>query len=189
MMHSSRLADPLDKIVKEIKKISGKTRKTDEDHDQMAYWEFVGGMYFAEGVGPFLPAANLRKAFIEAARKTKNGKQIEMGMFVDTLVNGLLYDGPRALDELWADKNFVDRSCVKVQAARLMRTRPIFHSWAVDAECSYDPAILDFAQINEFATTAGNYIGLGDYRPLYGRFHAKLEEIEDDHGPVPSVRN
>jgi len=179
MMHNSRLADPLDPVVKEIKSISGKMRKTDEDYDKMAYWEFVGGMYYVEDVGPFLPAANLRKAFIEAARKTKNGKQVEQGLFVDTLINPVAYDGPRTIDGLWVNKNFVDRSCVKVQAARVMRTRPIFHVWAVDAVCTFDPSLLNFGQINEFAQTAGDYIGLGDYRPLYGRFQAKLEELGD----------
>lgn len=179
MMHSARLADPLDPVVKEIKSISGKMRKMDEDYDKMAYWEFVGGMYYAEDIGPYMPAANLRKAFIEAARKSKNGKQVEQGLFVDTLINPLAYDGPRGIDELWKDKNFVDRSCVKVQNARLMRTRPIFHTWAIEAQCTYDPSLLNFGQIVEFANLAGNYIGLGDYRPLYGRFHAKLEEMDE----------
>lgn len=179
LMHSARLADPLDPIVKEIKKFSSKKKKTDDDHERMAYWEFVGGMYHTDPSGPYVPAANFRKAFIEAARKSRDGKNVEQGMFVDTLVNPILYNGPRTIDELWRDKNFVDRSCVKVQASRLMRTRPIFHKWAVDAECTYDPALLDFDKIVAFARIAGDYIGLCDYRPLYGRFRVKLEALTD----------
>jgi hypothetical protein len=184
LMHNARLADPLDEVVKEIKTVSGKLRKTDADHELLGRLEFIGGMYYAEPAGPYLPAANIRKALIEAARKSKSGKLVEQGLFVDTLINPLLYDGPRDLDGLWADKNFVSRLCVKVQTARLMRTRPMFPFWAVDAVCSYDPELLNFAQIKEFAQIAGNYIGVGDYRPLYGRFIADLEEIGDDVAPA-----
>jgi hypothetical protein len=184
LMHNARLADPLDVVVKEIKTVSSKTRKTDADHDSIAYWEFVGGMYYAENVGPFLPAANLRKAFIEGARKSKSGKLVEQGLFIDTLINPLAYEGPRDLDGLWKDKTFVSRLCVKVQQARLMRTRPMFPNWAFDAICTYDPELLNFAQIKEFAQIAGNYIGVGDYRPLYGRFLADLEELSDDFAPA-----
>lgn len=180
MMHSARLADPLDPVVKEIKSYSKKKSKTDDDHDKMAYLEYLGGMYFAEGVGPYLPAANLRKVLIEGARKTRQGKNVEMGLFIDTLVNPIAYEGPRTIDELWKDKNFVDRTCVKVQSSRVMRTRPVFHQWAVDATCTYDPSVLDFEQIEDFARTAGNYIGLGDYRPLYGRFRVEVEKLSDD---------
>jgi hypothetical protein len=184
MMHNARLADPLDPVVKEIRQYSGKARKTDEDHNMMAYWEFVGGLYFTEGVGPYMPAANLRKVFIEAARKSKQGKNVEQGLFVNTLINPVAYEGPRTIDELWNDKNFVDRSCVKVQAARVMRTRPIFHKWAVDAVCEFDTSVLDFERIKQFADIAGRYIGLGDYRPLYGRFNAELEELSDSAIPA-----
>jgi hypothetical protein len=183
-MHNARLADPLDPVVKEMKTITGKTRKTDADHDMIAYLEFVGGMYFVEGVGPYVPAANIRKAFIEAARKSKSGKLVEQGLFVDELINPLVYQGPRDLKGLWEDKTFVSRLCVKVQQARLMRTRPQFPSWAFDTTITFDPEVLDFARVKEFAQIAGNYIGVGDYRPLYGRFIADVEELSDDFVPA-----
>jgi hypothetical protein len=180
LMHNSRLANPLDPIVKEIRVYSKKRTKTDDDHEQLAKLEHAGGMYWAEGVGPYIPGANVRKVLIEAARKTKQGKLVEQGVFIDTLYNPLAYDGPRDLEGLWADKNFVDIACVKVMNARLMRTRPVFHTWACNTEATYDKTLLDFKQINEIAQTAGAYIGLGDYRPLYGRFRVEVEELPDE---------
>jgi len=44
LMHNSRLASPLDKYSKELKSISGKRKKTDEDHELMALIEARGSL-------------------------------------------------------------------------------------------------------------------------------------------------
>ena len=34
-MHNARLVDPLDMVVKKIREVSTKTKKTDEDHEEI----------------------------------------------------------------------------------------------------------------------------------------------------------
>lgn len=41
LMHNSRLADPIDPIVRSMKKITGKTKKTEDDHAETARLEFL----------------------------------------------------------------------------------------------------------------------------------------------------
>ncbi|GAA2182115.1 hypothetical protein GCM10009785_19900 [Brooklawnia cerclae] len=174
--HNSRLADKLDPITRAKAVVSGKRKKTDEDDLELSRLEWLGGLYFDSEVGPYLPGDNVFKALVEAARKSKQGKQVEQGLFVTTDVNPLAYHGPRDTDSLWADENFVFRRTVKQQMSRITRTRPIFREWATEVEGAYDPAILDLRDVAAFAETAGAYIGVGDWRPRYGRFVATVRE-------------
>jgi hypothetical protein len=177
LMHNIRLADPLDPIAKAMKQVSGKRKKTDDDLEQLARLEFQGGFYFSEELGPYMPGANVEKCLVEGGRITKQGKQVERGLFVTDMEVPLLYKGPRDIEELWKDKNFVSSMAVKVGTARVMRCRPIFREWALEAEATVDPGQLDLANIQAIGTDAGQMVGLGDYRPRYGRFTVKIEEI------------
>jgi hypothetical protein len=174
-MHNGRLVDPLDTVVKQIRVVSAKRRKTDDDHAEMAHLEWLGGIYFQPEVGPFIPAPNLQKCLVEGARLSKDGKKIERGVFIETMVIPLRYDGPRDPETLFADKRFVHRTPVKVGTARVMRTRPVFPRWAAEATGQFDSAVIDLADLRNAAATAGSMIGLGDGRPTYGRFITTLE--------------
>jgi hypothetical protein len=177
LMHNARLSNPLDEVVKESRKISAKRKKTEEDHEEMARLEHMGGLYFDPDVGPYLPGQNFERCLLDAARITKAGKKIERGVFVETNVNPLAYEGPRDVDGLWADQNFRFMASVRVQTNRVTRTRPQFRQWKTAAEGIYDPEIIDLDELAGIAGTAGRLIGLGDWRPRFGRFEAQVEAI------------
>ena len=177
LMHSSRLADPLDPVAKALKRVTGKRVKTDEDHEEMARIEHAGGLYLDDPLGPYVPGENVARCLVEAARITKSGKKIEQGVVIDTDVNPLVYRGPRDPDGLWADENFRHRASVKIGQQRVMRTRPLFREWEVYADGIYDPAIINLGDLGEIAETAGARIGLGDWRPRFGRFTATVEKV------------
>lgn len=176
LMHNSRLADKLDPITREKSAVASKRKKTDEDDLLLSRLEWTGGLYFDPEVGPYLPGDNIFKALVEAARKSKDGKRVEQGIFITTDVNPLVYKGPRTIDGLWADENFVFRRTVKQQMSRITRTRPIFREWVAEVEGVLDPSVLDLDDVESFAEIAGSYIGVGDWRPRYGRFTATVKE-------------
>ncbi|MEV0611168.1 hypothetical protein AB0I61_32965 [Polymorphospora rubra] len=178
LMHNARLVDPLDTVVKQIKEVSGKTRKTDQDHAEMAHLEWLGGIYFDPQIGPFVPAPNLQKCLVEGARLSKDGKKIERGVLIETMAIPVRYDGPRQLEALYADKRFVHRAPVKVGMVRVMRTRPIFPRWSLQATGVYDDSVIDLANLRNAAQTAGSLIGIGDGRPTYGRFVCTVDAAE-----------
>lgn len=177
LMHNIRLADPLDPIAKAMKAVSGKRKKTDDDLLQLARLEFEGGLYLSPTVGPYIPGVNIEKAIQTGAKITKQGKQVERGLFVTDNEVPLLYKGPRTVDELWADANFRSSMAVKVGQARVMRTRPIFNEWALEAEANVDPGLLDIDNLQAILSDAGAMAGIGDYRPRYGRFEASVEAL------------
>jgi hypothetical protein len=178
LMHNARLSNPLDEIAKSMKRITAKRTKTDEDHEELARLEHMGSLYFDSEVGPYIPGQNFERCLVDAARITKSGKKIERGVFVETDVNPVSYDGPRDIAGLWKDENFRHAASVKVGTSRVTRTRPQFRGWQTEAEGTYDPAIINLEELREIATTAGLMIGLGDWRPRFGRFNATVEKID-----------
>lgn len=178
LMHNPRLANPLDEVAKSIKRISAKRNKTEADHEEMARLEHIGGLYFDPEVGPFLPGHMFEASLTKAARITKSGLKIERGVFIETDVNPLSYDGPRTIEGLWEDKNFRHMASVVVSRNRIMRTRPQFRPrWVVEADGMFDPSVINLEELTEIATTAGQMTGLGDWHPRYGRFTAGVEQI------------
>ncbi|MBN6054525.1 hypothetical protein JYK22_21465, partial [Nonomuraea sp. RK-328] len=176
LVHNSRLANPLDPIVKEIKKLTSKRKKTDDDHAEVARLEFHGSLYLDSDIGPYIPGENFQRCLLDAARVNKLGKSLERAVFIDTDVNPIAYAGPRTADGLWADENFRHMKSVKVGMQRVMRCRPIFQQWKCQAHGLLDTSLLDLAELRTIAENAGSMIGLGDWRPRFGRFQAVIEE-------------
>lgn len=179
LMHNEQLADEFNAISREMKRITAKKmKKTDDDRLELRRLEYLGGLYYDSEVGPYVPGLNIERSIVEAARLTRAGKSVERGIRITTDVNPLGYVGPRDKDELWAqgDKFRLTKGA-KVAQSRIIRTRPMFRDWAVDAEGVYDSEMIDFDSLTEYAQKAGLYIGLGDWRPRYGLFEAVVEKI------------
>ncbi len=172
LMHNARLSDPLDAATKALKEVTGKRNKTDDDHLEVGRLEFIGGLYLDEKGHPMIPSDMILACLTGAARKSKDGKRFQEGVWCDVVGFPLKYDGPKDAMGLWnAPKSkFCLRRSVKVKQARVMRTRPRFPLWAAEVLLSFDTAVLDKAEILHAAEVAGSYVGIGDWRPQYGRF-------------------
>lgn len=176
LMHSSRLSDPLDPATKALKVASGKRSKTDDDHAAVAEAEFLGSLYCDPDIGPYLPGENIHASLVGGAKLDKLGQKVTRGLLVKTDVNPIIYDGPRDPIGLWKDGRFTHRASVKVMAARVIRTRPVFLTWVTEASLLVDESQLDLEQVRHIATSAGAFIGLGDWRPRFGRYTAEIRE-------------
>lgn len=174
LMHNSRLSNPLDPATKALKKVTGKRNKTDDDHEQIARLEFAGGLYLDPDVGPYIPGENIARALVDGAKLTKMGVKVTRGVFISTDVNPLAYDGPRDEQKLW-DAGWRHMASVKVGTNRTMRCRPWFPKWKVQADGVLDPSVLELDDLAAIADNAGSLIGLGDWRPRFGRFTATVE--------------
>jgi len=178
LMHNGQLVDSLNPVNQAKKKITGKPArsKTSDDELELRRLEFVGALYLDPDVGPYVPGENIARCLRDAGALTRDGKNVVRGLFVSTNINPLAYRGPRDPDGLWADENFRNVAPVRMQQNRIIRTRPQFREWTVRAEGILDTNVLDFDSLTQIATKAGQMIGLGDWRPRYGRFTALVEE-------------
>jgi hypothetical protein len=168
VMHSGRLADPLSEASKELRRISKKRAKTDADHEYVAKVEWTGGLWLWKGA-PCIPGAAIEAAFVAAAKKTKRGVAAKAGILSPDNWP-LEYDGPRDLAEMWESGDYKLTVGVRVGQVRVMRTRPIFRRWSVPVVIEFLDDQMDAREVRDILVTAGRLIGLGDWRPRYGRF-------------------
>lgn len=177
LMHNARLSNPLDPAAKAVKKLTSKRTKTDEDYEELAHVEWTGGLYHDSEIGPYVPGDNIWRCLYDAAKKHKKGPRIKEGVFIATSVNPLAYPGPRDIGRLWADENFRHFASAKVGMQRVTRCRPQFREWRTEADGVLDDSVLDLAELQQIAEVAGQLIGLGDWRPRFGRFAAAVVKI------------
>ena len=175
VMHNGRLVNPLDPIVKDIKKITAKRKKTDDDHEAIARLEHRASLYLDPDVGPFIPGENIHRMLVDAGKPVKLGKRVTEAVLITSDVNPIAYSGPRDADGLFGDRNYVLMVPVRVGTARTMRCRPIFPVWSCEATGFLDESLMDFGDLKQLAETGGAAIGLGDWRPRYGRFEVVLK--------------
>lgn len=172
LMHNGRLADPLDDYSKKLKKITSKRDKTDADDEEMARREWFGSLYLRDGKA-CLPGEILEAALVAAARKQKKGKQAQSGIICpDSYM--LVYNGASDPKELWDDPKYRFTVGVKIKQSRTMRTRPIFRDWSCKIQVQYDDRQLNEEEVRHIVKVAGEEVGVGDWRPKYGRF--KVEQ-------------
>ncbi len=183
LMHNGQAIDPLNQYAKEMKRISKKKNKTDEDQGIMSRVEFFMSLYhngkpdaIQDGEITVDPNARLvlRDLGLEAliiggAKKLKQGNSAKSGIIVEE--DAILeYDGPRNINELWTGGKHVHRVPVRVGTARVMRTRPIFRVWSATIGVTFDQQVIDEPEIFAILKVAGQQVGIGDWRPRFGRF-------------------
>lgn len=168
LMHSSRLADPLDPITIALDRLTRKRDKTIADHEQIARVEWHGGLWTRDDK-PCIPGEAIESTFVAASKTRRKGKQAKAG-FSCAVAPFLEYDGPADLASLWQDKAFRFRFPVTVNGSKVMRTRPRFARWSVTIEVEFLPSLLNRNEVLEILEIAGFREALGDWRPKFGKF-------------------
>lgn len=173
LCHNNQTADPLNFFAKELKKISSKRNKTESDLEQISKLEFLSGLYLYEDI-PVLPAKMFSACFIKGAKKGKNGPIASAGTcFYEH--SSIEYPGSKEPEKMYESNEFVFRCPVKIGKATIIRTRPIFKEWSTIVVFDYEKSIIDKNIIMLAWEKAGQVVGMGDWRPQYGRF--RVEEI------------
>ena len=178
LMHNVQLSDPLNPAARELSRLTSKRKKTIEDHLEAARAEFLGALYTDPDVGPYVPGEWVMAALVAGAKLNRLGTTVTRGVIITTEVNPLAYanNSIRDPEKMWESKLFTHRASVKVTTSRVIRTRPQFLDWSTQAEGVLDESQLDLSQLGQVAENAGLFCGMGNWRPRFGRFTAKVEE-------------
>lgn len=175
IMHNGLLADHENAFAIELSKVSkGKAK----DYTKAAEIEWLGSLYTDAKGEPCIPVDVILAVVIEGAKAYKLGKSAKAGVYdvPGTESFRLDYPGTRDVNKLKLLPEFRDRRGVRVQQSRIIRSRPIFRKWSVSIELEFDPSMISREQISDSLIRAGKAIGIGDFRPRYGRFI--LEEFK-----------
>lgn len=180
LMHNPQMVDPEFEINRQIKALTSKRKKTDDDLRQIEKLEWYGGIYLAQnGHGPEVvqPTSKIRKCLINTAKISKLGKSFERALSFTAMNVPLTYDGPKDIDKLWADVRFRSRLSVGLNGTkRVMRCRPQFFPWSMTVGGIFvEDAGLNFDELERVVELAGIVEGIGDNRVNgYGRFIGKV---------------
>jgi len=182
LMHNPRMVDPEYELNREIKALTSKRKKTDDDLKKIEELEWLGGMYTqADKRGTQIvvqPSSKVRKCLINTARISKQGKFIERALSLSDLFVPLTYEGPTDIKAMLNDKKFHSRLSVCIMGKRLMRVRPSFFPWALTVSGLFiEDAGINFDEFERVVELAGVVEGIGDNRVNgYGRFTGKVEK-------------
>lgn len=179
LMHNPQMVDPEYEINREIKALTSKRKKTDEDLKNIERLEWYGGLYQADGV-VVQPTAKARKCIVNTARINKLGKAVERALSFREVYTPLIYEGPKSIDDLYnSGMKYVSRLSVGVSGKRIMRVRPQFFPWSLSIDGLFiEDAGLNFDELVRVVELAGQVEGIGDNRINgYGRFVGKVETV------------
>lgn len=179
IMHSCQCVNPLHPLSLAQKKINAKKKnKTDEDLAMLSDLEWEGGLYWNDEVGVYVPAENIEATIREGAKARRKGKDIVKGFMVEDMMVPLDIGENLTKEEMKADFRFRDVRAMRVKTSRVMRTRPRFNMWNIAFTAMYDENVLNFDEIVDAIEYAGQYVGLCDSRPKYGKFSARVTELD-----------
>lgn len=167
------------------------TAPTGQDHSK----EWKNSLYLMENGQVYQPETHLHGALIKAGtteripgRRGKTYKDVILSnIFIEPafiLHQGFLKDfenvpfmqGPAPED--FPHSVYIDKRPVRIQKARVIRYRPAFvKGWTLSFAISCIDDNVRAEVIHKLLDTAGRTIGIGDYRPRFGRFIiTKFEE-------------
>jgi hypothetical protein len=154
----------------------GKKRgKSLDDEARLREMEWALGLYLDEDLGPYIPGKNVHEMLRKAATKWKKGEDVKRSLIVVENRIQLDYAGPRDQQGLW-DEGYRYTAMVAnagMNRGRVVRCRACFDDWSLVVELAWDPEDLDFDTLESIVERSQKY-GLGDYRPTFGAFMAKI---------------
>jgi len=169
LMHNAQTANPLNEFAKALKAISGKRNKTEADHLAMARIEYEAGLYLNAKREVIIPGRVFEACIAEGAKKSKEGKVALSTTIVENDAV-ITYDGcPLTVEELLESEDHKLVVPVKVGMAKIMRTRPLFHNVSAVFTVSLQTELANPGQLERWITDCLNQVGVGDWRPRYGR--------------------
>lgn len=178
VMHNGMLADPTNPAVVQMKAITSKGSKkmTVADYEERDALEWRGGAYWSDAAGALvIPSDNIEACICAGAKKERRGKDALAAVFCqeDEVVIQHPMSG-KPLEKIMANPEYTLRKGVRVQTARIIRIRPRVPQWSASFTVEFDETVMNERDLKAAIMNAGALVGLGDWRPKYGRFTAEF---------------
>jgi len=126
---------------------------------------------------PYVPAEHIEGALITAAKEFKQGARASYMQFAKAcffvVQREISFNGN-------AHEWIIDERPVVINRARVLAWRPRWDKWELDftLRCT-QPLKIDDKTVEEILEHAGWFVGIGDFRPKYGRFEVVKCEAKD----------
>ena len=125
-------------------------------------------LYFNDDKKISVPGFAILSAMRKAATQLKKGGQGKKTL-KDFVFSGLRIDPEMIV--LTPQEYEVNVQMVRIGTARIPRARPLFRNWSVIFQITIvDEQTWDSGTVRQVLEEAGKYLGILDFRPLYGTF-------------------
>jgi hypothetical protein len=122
-----------------------------------------------------VPSFAILSAMRKAATQLKKGGAGKKTL-KDFVFSGLRIDP--AMITLTPQEYVVDVQMVRIGTARIPRARPLFKDWTISFQITMvDEQTWDGGTVRQVLEEAGKYLGILDFRPLYGTFEIESMKI------------
>jgi len=194
LLSNNAPSDPLSEASKLKKHFTSKSKKVDEDHENMrvidwvysGYWSIPGkvvlddvqnALSFDGFSDLYMPDQNFARCLRNGATAWRLGKETTRAVMVENspLIE---FDGPDTAEDLLQNPKFTLISPVVRKGSTNWITRLIIPQWKCVFQVSIDDERISVENLTNICNAAGRFEGLGTWRPRYGRFTSVLNEIE-----------
>lgn len=186
IQHNGRLADETDllSIARKQAQVDYKKNPTKENWEHFAKAMMLGGAYFSDDLGVYIPEDCLRAMLVKAAAGVKMSGMKTYKSAASTLAFenygfSVLIDGKplKNADSFIANPAYQFARIVTIGKSKVRSVRPILpKGWQSKIVISFLPSVIDGKTIVEIFSAAGLEVGIGDWRPSapkpgpFGRF-------------------
>lgn len=187
MMDNNQTADPRNEYAKRLKELHKASKRKGADVDAILEKQSIlrvkAGLYWNKELGLYIPAANLRAAFIDGAKLDRMGANCKRYAIIAGPAK-LIHNGSDDLDELANDPRYRYDSIMKSGMVQVPTTRAIVPEWSCEFTINYSGNDkMNRDDIIHFVTQSGNFCGIGASRGYgFGRFSV---EVQDAKGKYP----
>ena len=186
LTHNGLLVDPRNPFTKEIDAAQKayKKAKSDASFDALARVEWLGGLYTDQPIeftrdGNKVAVENnpkigiigemIERCIIKAAGR-KEVSAFKAGLICEGFFPLSVGGKTMTLKRGFGDEKFSFTRPAKIGMAKIMRTRPRFDDWGAQIDLTYNDELISKRDLIDAVVRAGKTIGLGDWRPRFGRF-------------------
>lgn len=180
LMHSPAGINPMNPLTREMKTVTSKRKKTDDDYFRINELSYEMALYYdPELETPYVPSICVEGMLRNAAKKTRRGNDAIASIVVTPNNIPLEYEGPKKKVDLmgaFREGRFCDirNGRNPSTGSGIVLCRPRFDKWALTFTIDYDETVFNADDIKAMLLIGGTKIGLCDYRPRYGTFAAKV---------------
>ena len=194
LLSNNKCSDPLSEASKLKKHFTSKRTKVDADHLNLRKLDWVASGYWSnegtisidepsnsvviDGVSDlYMPSQNFERCLRNGATAFKLGKEVTRALIVTNEAT-IEYDGPRSAIEMLQEKRFINISPVVRMKSTNWVTRLVVPQWSCTFNITIDDDRIPVENLERILKAAGQFEGLGTWRPRFGRFTNELVETE-----------
>jgi hypothetical protein len=128
-----------------------------------------------DGKTPVMPSPNMLRCIIDGGSFHKAGKS-KITTQKTSMIPACVFIGAATIGIIHTQPWRVDTRAVRIPSTggRILAHRPVFEDWSLEFEMTLDTSIIGAKVLREIVDSAGQRIGLGDFRPAckgpFGRF-------------------